>query len=149
MDDIFLETKVMWSQVDANRHMRHSAYADLAAQARLELLDKMDFSTGVLEQLKIGPVLFREELIYMKELHLNDKVSVSCAISRCREDGSRWSFEQKMFRGDGQQAALIRVDGAWIDLRLRKITALPADVVQRFLAMPRTADFITDPVKTK
>lgn len=139
----------MWSQVDANRHMRHSAYADLAAQARLELLDKMDFSTGVLEQLKIGPVLFREELIYMKELHLNDKVSVSCAISRCREDGSRWSFEQKMFRGDGQQAALIRVDGAWIDLRLRKITALPADVVQRFLAMPRTADFITDPVKTK
>ena len=43
MEHVFYEGKVMWSQIDANMHLRHSAYADFAAQARLEILEKLGF----------------------------------------------------------------------------------------------------------
>lgn len=141
MEPIFFESKIMWSQVDANMHLRHSAYADFAAQARLELLEQMDFGAAELARLKIGPILFREELIYLKEVRPNDTVRISCMLHKCRTDGSRWSFVQKIYRSDGVQAALVNVDGAWIDIVRRKLAVLPAEIVAKFLTMPKTKDF--------
>lgn len=146
MESVFFESRVMWSQIDANMHLRHSAYADFAAQARLELLEKMNFGADMLAKLRIGPILFREELIYIREVRPNDTIRVSCELSKCRTDGARWSFVQKIFRSDGIQAALINVDGAWIDVQKRKLTALPEDIVQYFHTLPKTADFeLTEP----
>jgi acyl-CoA thioester hydrolase len=42
MNRIFLKSKVLWSQIDANMHLRHSAYADFAAQARVEMLETLE-----------------------------------------------------------------------------------------------------------
>lgn len=146
MEQIFFEGKVMWSQIDSNNHLRHSAYADFAAQARLELLDKMGFGTKELIELHIGPILFREELVYLKEVRPNDTVRVSCEMNKCRADGSRWSFIQKIYRSDNVLAAIVNVDGAWIDMLQRKLATLPSRVVDRFMEMPKTKDFkITEP----
>ncbi|EEI92050.1 hypothetical protein HMPREF0765_2374 [Sphingobacterium spiritivorum ATCC 33300] len=41
MENTFYEGQVIWAQIDANRHMRHSAYADICAQARSNMLKKM------------------------------------------------------------------------------------------------------------
>ena len=43
-DNIFYEGQVLWAQIDANRHLRHSAYADFCAQARSNMLHKMGLS---------------------------------------------------------------------------------------------------------
>src|SRR5688572_115406 len=100
VNNVFFEGKVLWSQIDANRHLRHSAYADLAAQARLSVLESMGFDAKLLARQRVGPILFREELIYMREIGLNDSVKVTCSLLKCRKDGSRWSFTQEIFRGD-------------------------------------------------
>jgi len=139
----------MWSQIDANMHLRHSAYADFAAQARLEILEQMGFGGDMLAKLRVGPILFREELLYMREVRPGQTVRVTCEVSKCRTDGSRWSFRQKIYRDDDVQAAQINVDGAWIDMNTRKLTGLPEDIVTRFLTLPRTEDFVLEPAKTK
>ncbi len=149
MENVFFEGRVMWSQIDANMHLRHSAYADFAAQARLELLEKLGFSAHVFEELHIGPILFREELIYMREVRANDTLKVTCAMSRCRRDGARWSFRQEVYRGDGIQAAVINVDGAWIDMKARKLAALPEKWADAFMHIPKSPDFVLDPVPEK
>jgi acyl-CoA thioester hydrolase len=146
MDHIFYEGQVMWSQVDANMHLRHSAYADFAAQARLVMLEKLGFTTKLFQQYKIGPILFREELIYMREVPANDMIKVSCELTKMRSDGSRWSFKQELYRNDGVKAALINVDGAWMDLEKRKLTALPESLLVSFEAVPKTTDFILETV---
>ena len=58
MENIFYEGKVIWSMVDANMHLRHSAYADFAAQARLEILTSTGFDADLMERLHVGPILF-------------------------------------------------------------------------------------------
>ncbi len=135
---------MLWSQIDANMHLRHSAYADFAAQGRLELLQKLGFDAKLLAKEKIGPILFREELIYFREIGLNDSVKVTCTMVKCRKDGSRWSFTQDIFRSDGVKAAQVNTDGAWIDTEKRKLTALPSSMMERFNALPRAENFVQE-----
>ena len=149
MENVFYEGKVLWSQVDSNNHLRHSAYADFGAQARLELLSKLGFDSKLMEKLKIGPILFREELIYLREVGPTDTVSVTCEMSHCRKDGSRWSFSQAVYRADGVQAAQINVQGAWIDMEKRKLAVLPPEWAEQFMHIPKTKDFVLEEVPEK
>lgn len=141
MDNIFFEGPVMWSQIDANMHLRHSAYADFAAQARLTLLEKFGMDGRLFVKMHIGPILFREELIYLREIHANDTVQVTCEMTKCRPDGSRWSLRHEIYRKDGTKSAVVNVDGAWIDTQQRKLVSLPDDLMEKFKAIPRSADF--------
>lgn len=149
MDKIVYEGRVMWAQVDANNHLRHSAYADFAAQARLQALEQCGFNADHMERLHVGPILFREELIYLREVRPNDQIRISCVMTKCRADGSRWSFSQELHREDGVLAAVINVDGAWIDTRGRRLTALPAEWTERFMNIPKSDDFQLEPVPEK
>lgn len=149
MRNVFFEGKVMWSQIDANMHLRHSAYADFAAQARLQLLETCGFNAALMEHLHVGPILFREELFYMREVRPNDTIYVTCALSKSRADGSRWSFDQEIYRSDKVQAALIKVDGAWIDTKARKLTVLPDEWFLKFLEIPRSDDFMEEAIPEK
>ena len=144
--NIFFEGPVLWSQIDANMHLRHSAYADFAAQARLSMLDKIGLDAAHFVQLQLGPILFREELFYHREIGANDKVQVTCEMTRCRTDASRWSIKHEIFRGDGTKSATVLVDGAWIDTRKRKLTGLPADLLEKFKAIPRSEDFVEEAI---
>ncbi|MES2779488.1 MAG: thioesterase family protein [Bacteroidota bacterium] len=141
METIVFESKVMWSQLDANMHLRHSAYADFAAQARLELLEKLGCGMKEFAKHKIGPILFREELLYFKEVRPGDTIRMTCELSSLSEDQSRWSFVQHMYRSDDVKAATINVDGAWIDLEKRKIAVLPPELLRLFATIPKVSDF--------
>lgn len=146
---VFFEGQVIWSQIDANQHMRHSAYADFAAQARVNMLEKCGLSALKLFELNIGPILFKEELFYLREVALNDYIKVTCEISKSRDDASRWSIRHEIYRGDGIKAAIINVEGAWIDTVKRKLVALPEAMSALFLTLPRSADFVEETSKQK
>ena len=146
---IFFEGQVIWAQIDANQHMRHSAYADFAAQARVNMLEKVGLSALKLFELNIGPILFKEELFYLREVALNDYIKVTCEISKSRADASRWSIRHEIFRSDGVKAATINVEGAWIDTVKRKLVALPEEMSALFLTLPRSEDFVEETAKQK
>lgn len=147
--NVFYEGQVIWSQIDANQHMRHSAYADFAAQARLCLLQKLGLNPTALLGSNIGPVLFKEELFYLREVPINDYIKVTCEVTKSRADGSRWSIRHEIYRGDGIKAAVIHVDGAWIDLQKRKLTILPSQLSDLFLKSPRSSDYVEEIAKPK
>ena len=123
--------------VDANRHLRHSAYADFAAQTRIELLKLMGFDQDVLKSLNVGPILFREELIYKREINLSERIQVTCLLSSWNPERGFWSFRQEILKADGALAAIVNVDGAWLDLQARKLTALPTILNEAFAQIPR------------
>lgn len=146
---VFFEGQVIWSQIDANQHMRHSAYADFAAQARVNMLEKCGLSAKKLFELNIGPILFKEELSYLREVVLNDYIKVTCEILKSRTDASRWAIRHEIYRSDGVKAAVVIVEGAWIDTLKRKLVALPAEMSSLFLSLPRSEDFVEETPKPK
>jgi acyl-CoA thioester hydrolase len=147
--NVFYEGQVLWSQIDANQHMRHSAYADFGAQARLTMMESLGLDLKALLKYNIGPVLFREELFYTREVGINERIKVSCELIKSRADGSRWTMRHEIFRSDGIKAATIIVEGAWIDLEKRKLAALPSELMEHFMNSPKGHDYMEDQTKPK
>jgi acyl-CoA thioester hydrolase len=142
--NVFYQGQVLWSQIDSNQHMRHSAYADFAAQARLVMLESIGLKLAVLYDFKIGPVLFREELIYLREIAMNEQIRVTCELTKSRPDGSRWSIRHELYRSDGVKAAIITADGSWIDTVKRILAVLPRELSQLFMKAPKSNDYVEE-----
>jgi len=133
--------EVKWSDLDPNRHMRHTAYNDYAAHMRVKILEEVGLTMSKLEELAIGPILFREETLFHREVGMKDNITITASLIKARKDGSRWSFYHEMFRADGIKAATIIVDGAWLDLKKRKLAIPPSGMAELFLNMPKAENF--------
>jgi acyl-CoA thioester hydrolase len=131
-----------WADLDPNGHVRHSVYADLAAQTRLDFLAAAGFGLREFAKLAIGPILFREDVRYLKELHIQDEVTVTAHVSGLTADGARWHLHHTFTRArDGAVVATISVEGAWFDLRERRVTAPPAELAEAMRTALRHPEF--------
>ncbi len=140
--NIFYEGQVLWSQIDANVHLRHSAYADFCAQARSNMLNQMGLSLDEFNKRKIGPVLFREELTYFREIGLDERIKVSVEITKYNTKNARFSFKHEIFKENGIRAALVVVDGAWMNIIERKLTMIPEEWKEILQKIPKSTDYV-------
>jgi acyl-CoA thioester hydrolase len=141
MSKYTLPISLRWADIDANRHLRHSAYYDFAAAMRMSVLIEHGLSSSKLEELQIGPILFREEAIFKREVVLEDRLTMDIVIVKATPDFSRLSIRHQLLKADGTLAAIINVDVAWIDLVKRKLTVPPEFVRTIFDAMPKVPEF--------
>lgn len=141
MEDFTKDIQVRWSDLDPNVHLRHSVYYDWGAFCRISFLDESSLSTEVMQSLQIGPILFREECIFKKEIRLGDKVTINLQLTKAKQDYSRWSIRHTVMKNGQTVAAIITVDGAWLDIAKRKLASPPVQVHDVFAAMPKSADF--------
>jgi acyl-CoA thioester hydrolase len=133
--------QVRWADIDANRHLRHSVYYDFGASMRMNLLSERGLTTQKLEEFMIGPVLFREEAIFKREILLEDRITLTVELVKSTEDFSRWSLRHNFIKGEDTLAAILNVDGAWIDMAKRKL-AMPNEFIKNiFEGFPKAADF--------
>ena len=128
--------RARWADMDPNSHMRHSAYADYAADFRVTVLAKWGYGIARFVELRLGPILFREETKFLKEISIGEEIWVDGHLARLNEDGSRWTIVHGIHKADGRLAATVTVDGAWLDLDRRKLAVPPAELVAAFRAMP-------------
>ena len=132
--------ELRWSDLDPNFHLRHSAYYDFGAYIRISYFNDNGLSNQVLIDNHFGPILFREECVFRKELKMNDDITINLQVVKARQDLSRWTIQHQFFR-NGQFAALLTVDGAWIDTQLRKLTNIPEEYKHIMESMPRAENF--------
>lgn len=130
-----------WADVDANRHMRHSAYSDYAAHARVMFFQDIGFDLARFEAIGVGPILFREELVYRREISPGESAVVDVRIRALSQNVDRWSIQHAMLKAKDTLAATIIVEGAWMDIATRKLVAPPQDLAQALLDAARINDF--------
>jgi acyl-CoA thioester hydrolase len=133
-----------WADLDPNGHVRHSVYYDWGAMARISYLERQGVGLAWMASNGIGPVLFREEAKFLRELRLGDQLDIDLRLAGASDDRRKWRMRHRILRG-ADVAATIEVDGAWLDLRARKIVAPPEDMVRAFAGVGRTEDFAVLP----
>ncbi|MEL6356722.1 MAG: acyl-CoA thioesterase, partial [Bacteroidota bacterium] len=124
------QIEVRWSDCDANRHVRHSAYYDYGAHSRIRFFTEVGFDSGKLNELNVGPILFKEECSFIRELTSDDTITVNLLKGELSEDGSRWVLHHEIYNRHGEKSAHITIKGAWMDLKLRKLTIPPAEMAK-------------------
>ena len=133
--------EVRWSDLDPNFHLRHSVYYDYGAYSRISFLEAHGLSSTVMAQNHFGPILFREECVFRREIRLGDTVTIDLRLLKAKEDQSRWSIQHHIYKNTDILAAILTVDGAWINTQLRKLSVPPEQVLHVFNNMPRAEEF--------
>ena len=136
------ELSFRWSDLDPNFHVRHSAYYDFGAQHRIEVLESLGLTMSVMQAQSFGPILFREECVFRKEIKLGDTIFMHTKSSKVNADASRWSIVHEFRNDKDQLCATITVDGAWMDLKLRKLAAPTPEIAMEALSVfPKSEGF--------
>ncbi len=141
MEQYLKPIEIRWADLDPNFHLRHSVYYDFGAYCRVCFLEEFGLPVSLMEQLQFGPILFREEAVFRKEVRLGDKLTIDLQLTKSKPDFSRWSIRHQLIKNGDTLSAIISVDGAWINTRLRKLASPPAQIVDVFNRMPRAEGF--------
>jgi acyl-CoA thioester hydrolase len=141
MDTYSKKLEIRWADLDPNFHVLHSKYYDFGAYCRMAFLTEHGLTPAVMMENNIGPIIFREECVFKREIKFGDELEVFLKLSKCNEDGSRWSMVHELWINGNTLAAFITIDGAWLDTKIRKL-AKPPEVCKIGLnQIPKTDDF--------
>ncbi|MFN2458695.1 MAG: acyl-CoA thioesterase [Chitinophagaceae bacterium] len=141
MSNFLQVVQIRWSDLDPNFHLRHSVYYDWGAFCRIEFLNKYGLTAEVMQQLQFGPILFREECIFRKEIKSGDEVQITLELVKSKKDFSRWTIQHHITKNSNVLSAVLTVDGAWLNTRERRLASPPEQVHQVFSNMPKSEKF--------
>lgn len=141
MNPFVLDVQLRWSDLDPNNHTRHSVYYDWGALSRIGFFNSHGLTVEKMNKLHFGPILFREECVFRRELVLGDPVNINLELLKAKKDYTRWSIQHTIKKNTGTVAAIVTVEGAWLDTIKRKLTLPHAIANEVFLQMPLHKDF--------
>lgn len=135
------ELSIRWSDLDPNFHVRHSVYYDWGAFIRVTFMHENGITPAVMQSENIGPILFREECIFFKEIHFGDLITVNVQMVNCTRDMRKWTMRHSIFKNGNELCAQITIDGSWMNTEKRKITAPSETIRKTFEQMPLAEEF--------
>ena len=144
MPEPFIRTfHIGWEHLDANGHMRNTAYLDLAVDVRMMFFQECGFPMHEFERQRIGPFVKRDDIEYFREFRLLEPVTITLTLAGLSEDASHFSLRNEFLKSDGTLAARLSSTGGWLDLSARRLIAPPSTIIQALNRMVRTADCVT------
>lgn len=141
MEKYSKKMEIRWADLDPNFHVLHSKYYDFGAYCRMSFMTEHGITTALMIEKNIGLIIFREECLFKREIKFGDKLEIFLKLSRCNEDASRWSMVHELWINDDTLAAMITIDGAWLDTKLRKLAKPPEVFKTGFDLIPKTENF--------
>jgi acyl-CoA thioester hydrolase len=135
------QVEIRWSDLDPNYHLRHSVYYDWGALVRFSFLTENGLTPQLMREHHIGPIIFREECLFKREIHFGDTILVNLKLAKSTKDASRWTMVHEIWKNGNILSATITVDGAWIDTQLRKLAVLPSIFEEKMELLPKTDNF--------
>ncbi len=135
------EFEIRWSDVDANRHLRNSAYVDFMSHTRMSFLSDNGIGQKEFAEFNVGPVALYEHMYYFKEVFPGKPVRVSLQLKGIAEDGRYFEFLHNFYDSEGRNFARCEMLGGWIDLTARKIVGLPEPFLKVMNSLGKSEDF--------
>lgn len=141
MENFSTLVQIRWSDLDPNFHLRHSVFYDWGAVCRVEFLNKVGLTWKKMLELHIGPIIFREECIFRKEIRPDDIVTIDLKLVKAKRDFSRFTIQHEIKKEPGITSAILTVDIAWINGATRKLAVLPEEEIKMLAMSPVAENF--------
>lgn len=132
--------ELRWADVDAAWQSRSTALSQACAHWRFVALSQAGFGAKAFQDLGMGPIILREELHRLDALGLDDRADLNFLCAGLSPQGSRWRVRHEI-RANEKTAAILTIDGAWLNLSSRRTTNPPKELLGLLESLPRTIDF--------
>jgi hypothetical protein len=90
MNEFAMTVVMRWADLDANQHVKNTAYSEWASYVRFEWLASCGFDLKKLMELQFSPVIFEDSTRYVREIFAGEHIGINIELVRLKQDGSRW-----------------------------------------------------------
>jgi len=141
MDAYTMTYEVRWADIDANRHVRYSAYIDAAAELRYRFFTQHDLPPEAFDKLGVGPVYTTLTANFFREVRLGETITITYMLTGLSESGRRWKVRHDFLKANGKKAVVVLLEGTILNLITRQPTAPTPEIMAVFQQVPRSHDF--------
>src|SRR4030065_2326702 len=114
--------EVRWTDIDANRHVRYSAYIDAAAELRYRFFTQHDLPPEAFDQLGVGPVYTSLTANFFREVRLGETLTITYQLAGLSEQGIRWKVRHDFLKANGKKAVTVSLEGTILTLATPQTT---------------------------
>jgi acyl-CoA thioester hydrolase len=137
--------EIRWAELDANRHVANSSYADLLSETRMSYLREHGFTQQYFHEKGIGPVIFTEEFYYIKEIRHGEKITITLELLANSKDFKYIKFSHCIFNQDQKLSIYSETFFGWFDLKERKLLSPPIEMQTKFAEIPKAHNYTSLP----
>jgi len=141
MDAYSMSYEVRWTDIDANRHVRYSAYIDAAAELRYRFFAQNNLPPDAFDKMDIGPVYTTLTANFFREVRLGETITITFLLTGLSPLGIRWKVQHDFLKANGKKAVLVSLEGAVLNLTTRQPTVPTPELMAAFQQIPRSSDF--------
>ncbi len=141
MDAYTMTYEVRWADIDANRHVRYSAYIDAAAELRYRFFTQHDLPPEAFDRLGVGPVYTTLTANFFREVRLGETITITYLLTGLSESGRRWKVRHDFLKANGKKAVVVSLEGTILNLTTRQPTVPTPEIMAVFQLVPRSPDF--------
>jgi acyl-CoA thioester hydrolase len=141
MDAYTTTYEVRWTDIDANRHVRYSAYIDAAAEQRFRFFNEHGLPPEVFDRLDVGPVYTTLLVNFFREVLLGESLTIQYLLTGLSPSGTRWKVQHLFLKSNGKKAVSISLEGTVLNLTTRQPVAPTPEIMAVFQQVPRSKDF--------
>lgn len=141
MEAYSMTYEVRWSDIDANRHVRYSAYIDAAAELRYRFFTQHNLPPEVFDQLGVGPVYTCLTANFFREVRLGETLTITYLLTGLSPQGIRWKVQHDFLKANGKKAVTVTLEGTILNLITRQPTIPTPEIMAVFQLVPRSAEF--------
>jgi acyl-CoA thioester hydrolase len=135
------EYRAQWRDMDFNQHMANSAFLDYASNTRILFFDSVGFTARAFAELRIGPVVLDDRLVYRREIRLLEAFTVDFQTVALSPDGRRFKVRNRFTTESQGLCATVESVGLWFDLAGRRPVVPPDELRRSFASLGRAEDF--------
>jgi acyl-CoA thioester hydrolase len=141
MDAYSMPYEVRWTDIDANRHVRYSAYIDAAAELRYRFFTEHNLPPEAFDTMGISPVYTSLTANFFREVRLGETLTITLVLAGLSPQGIRWKVQHDFFKANGKKAVTVWLEGTILDLATRQPSIPTPEIMSVYQQVPRSANF--------
>ena len=141
MEAYSMPYEVRWTDIDANRHVRYSAYIDAAAELRYRFFTEHSLPPEAFDNLGVGPVYTSLTANFFREVRLGETLTITYLLTGLSPQGIRWKVQHDFLKANHKKAVTILLEGTILNLTTREPTVPTPEIMAVFQLVPRSACF--------
>jgi acyl-CoA thioester hydrolase len=141
MEAYSMTYEVRWTDIDANRHVRYSAYIDAAAELRYRFFTQRNLPPEAFDKLGVGPVYTSLTANFFREVRLGETLTITYLLTGLSPQGIRWKVQHDFLKANGKKAVAVSLEGTILNLTTRQPAVPTPEIMEVFQQVPRSPNF--------
>jgi acyl-CoA thioester hydrolase len=104
-------------------------------------MEEIGFPPARCSEIGIAPVVLRQESRFYREVTIGETIAVTMSLAGLSSDASRWKVHHDIVKSNGEKAAVLKVEGTWLDWRTRQAAAPPSELLRLFERLEQARNF--------